>query len=81
MKKSIITALLSIIAFNSYAQDTPIKIAEESLIIQSSHGRIEIKNPSECTQHRTGTGAIAITCKNQCKQTTDSKDEKILIQC
>lgn len=81
MKTTITATLLSILTFNIYAQDTPIKIAEEPLIIQSSQGRIQINNPSECTQYRTGTGSIAINCKNQCIQTTDSKDGKILIQC
>lgn len=81
MKTKIIAALLSILAFNIHAQDTQKKATEEPLIIQSSQGRVEINNPSECTQHRTSTGAIAIICKNQCKQTTDSKDGKVLIQC
>jgi hypothetical protein len=81
MKKSITAALLSIVAFNIYAQDTQRKVVEKPLVIHSSQGRVEIRNPSTCTQHRNVNGAIAITCDNQCKQTTDSRDGRILIQC
>lgn len=81
MKKSTITALLLIIAFNSYAQWSDKKTPEEPLVIHSSQGRIEIRNPSTCKQNRVGKGSIGITCENQCKQTTDSNDGKVLIQC
>ncbi len=76
MKITITATLLSILTFNIYAQDTQKKTTEEPLIIQSSQGRIEIKNPSTCTQHRSDKGSIAINCNSQCKQTTDSKDGK-----
>ncbi len=81
MKKITTTVLLSIVAFNSYAQWSDKKAPEEPLVIHSNQGRIEIKNPSTCTQLRSDKGSIAITCENQCKQTTDSKDGKVLIQC
>jgi hypothetical protein len=81
MKSAITAALLSILAFNSYAQESQKNVNEEPLVIYSSQGRIEIKNPSTCTQHRSDKGSIAITCENQCKQTTDSKDGKVSIQC
>lgn len=74
-------ALLSLIALNSFAQEMSKKNVEETLVIQSSQGKIEIKNPSTCTQHRTDKGSIAINCKNQCKQTTDDKNREVLIQC
>jgi hypothetical protein len=81
MKSAIIAALLSILAFNSYAQESQKEVQEKPLIIYSSQGRIEIKNPSNCTQHRSDKGSIAITCENQCKQTINNKDGEVLIQC
>ena len=81
MKLKITVALLTFMALNSFAQEMNKTPPEDPLVIQSSQGRIEIRNPSSCTQHRADNGSSAITCQNQCKQTTDSKDGKVLIQC
>ena len=82
MKKTAIsTAILLTLALNSYAQKTLNNGTEELLVVHSTQGRIEIKNSSKCTLQRTNNGSIAINCKSQCNQTTDSKDEKVLIQC
>lgn len=80
MKKLIITAFLSIIAFNSYAQWSDKKNPQENLVIQSSQTRIEIKTPSECMKNISENGTISINCETQCKQTVD-KQGKVLIQC
>jgi hypothetical protein len=81
MRIKITIALLAFMALNSFAQEISKKAVEEPLVIHSSQGTIEIKNPSECTQHRTNGGSIAINCKNQCTQTKDERNGEVLIKC
>lgn len=80
MKTSLIITLLSIVAFNSYAQVIDKKASEENLVIHSNQGLIELKSPSVCKQLITEAGAISVNCETQCKQTVD-KQGKVLIQC
>lgn len=78
--KTIITLFaIATIALNSQAwsQET----APQSLTIYSSQGRIEIKDKDACRQIRNSDGSISISCNNQCTQSIDKKDDKVVIKC
>lgn len=83
--KSLITLIFTSMAFNAMADNQEENIDNKNnakpLVIYSSQGSIELKNPSMCSQHRTETGSVAINCASQCRQSIDPKDKKILIQC
>lgn len=79
--KTIISLLLATItlpvASTIHAQ-TP---DNNTLIIYSSQGRLEIKDTTACRQSNDTEGKISIQCTTQCTQTTDPRDGKIVISC
>lgn len=89
MKKTInyllLTALISVTTSMTFAQTKSQEKAKANeskpLIIYSSQGRIEIKDTAACRQSKDTEGKISIQCADQCTQTTDPKDGKIVISC